>query len=86
VADITRNDERAGARHEGVIPKNDEGIGTGDFYAAQHLRMPEHRSTLGVDLYSIISSIWMVGIVLVKFGTSAIKVAPCFAPARSNAS
>jgi hypothetical protein len=37
-------------------------------------------------LHSTISSIWMVGMVLVKFGTSAISVAPWRAPAPSNAS
>src|SRR4029077_10850039 len=35
--------------------------------------------------YSTISSIWMIGMILVKFGTSAISVAPCLAPAASKA-
>jgi hypothetical protein len=43
-------------------------------------------SQVAASHYSTISSIWIVGMVLVKFGTSAISVAPCFAPAMSKAS
>ena len=46
----------------------------------------EERCSRQTPLHSTISSIWMVGMVLVKFGTSAISVAPCRAPSLSKAS